>query len=309
VAITSDGKEVLTSSSDGAILRWDAAGGKELGAIKFRAPGSVGFGLPPAATLAPTGTRALTSEGGGLAIYDLPAGTQAFIIPGEGNRENRGTFSADGTKVVQVIGSYDAKKEPARVAVWDVAAARKLGEVELPGIGFPSAVVTPEGKTLITAGVRQLEEGGNPTFAVTGWELATGKKLGEYTEASGFGSGFIAAAPDNKSVLAVLPKGGVAVIDCTTGKKTRELEVGRQGQQSAPPAVSPDGKSAAILLGSSYGQTPSGTVVLINLESGKAIKTLTGISGNPSVAVFAADGKTLVTGSQDTTALVWDVGR
>ena len=44
-AITSDGKEVLTSSTDGAILRWDAAGGKELGAIKLKAPGSTGFGL------------------------------------------------------------------------------------------------------------------------------------------------------------------------------------------------------------------------------------------------------------------------
>ena len=120
-----------------------------------------------------------------------------------------------------MIGSYDAKKESVRVAVWDIAAARKLGEVELPGIGFPTAAVTPDGKTLITAGVRQLEEGGNLTFTVTGWELAGGKKLGEYTEASGFGPGFIAATADNKSVVAVLPKGRVAVIDCTTGKKAR----------------------------------------------------------------------------------------
>ena len=92
--------------------------------------------------------------------------------------------------------------------------------------------MTPDGKTLITAGVRQLEEGGNPTFTVTGWELATGKKLGEYTEASGFGPGFIAAAADNKSVVAVLPKGGVAVIDCTTGKKTA-----RTRSRTAGPAV------------------------------------------------------------------------
>jgi len=306
VAVLDEGKEILTASTDGAILRWDATG-KELGAIKLKPPGATGFALSPAAVLASTGVRALTNESGGLAIYDLPAGTQAFVIPGEGTRENRGTFCSNGTKVVQVLGTYDAKKTPSRVAVWDVAAARKLGEVELPGIGLPAAVVTPDGKRLITSGQRQTEDGGAPTFAVIGWELATGKKLGEYTEASGFGAGFIAATSDNQSVVAVLPKGGAALIDIATGKKTRELELGQRGQVSAAPVVSPDGKTAAILLGAGYSPNPKGTVILVDLETGKSIRTWTGLSGNPSTAVFSADGRMLITGSQDTTALVWNV--
>jgi WD40 repeat protein len=294
---------------DGTILRWDAATGKELGAMRLKPPGSTGSGLSPSITLAPTGARALVPESGGLAIYDLPAGTQAFVIPGDASRESRGTFSADGTKVIQVLGSYDLKKNPARVAVWDVVAARKLGEVELPGIGFPQAVLTPDGKTLIAAGTRQDANGGNAPFVVTAWEVASGKKRAESTEAGGFGSGFIAATMDNKSVVAVLPKGGAALIDLTTGTKTRDLELGQRGQAAAPPAVSPDGKLAAILLGGGYGPNPTGTVVLIDLDSGKAKRTLNGITGNPSAALFVADGKTLITGSSDTTALVWDVAK
>ena len=50
-------------------------------------------------------------------------------------------------------------------------------------------------------------------------------------------------------------------------------------------------------------------MILVDLESGKTRKSLSGITGNPSVAVFSPDGKLLITGSQDTTALVWDVAK
>ena len=140
--------------------------GQELGLIPLKIPsGGFGFGsvvTNPVATLAGRDRGLVRKQSGGLAVYDLPAGTQPFIIPGEGNRENRGRFSGDGTKVVQVMGRYDAKKNPSRVAVWDIAAARKLGEVELPGLGFPTAAVTPDGKTLITAGDDNSRRAGTP---------------------------------------------------------------------------------------------------------------------------------------------------
>jgi WD40 repeat protein len=309
LAISGDNKEILTSSSDGTILRWDAATGMELGSIRLKPPGAAGFGLSPSATLAPTGARALVPESGGLAIYDLPAGTQAFVIPGDTVRESRGAFTADGAKVIQVLGSYDLKKNPARVVMWDVVAARKLGEIELPGFGFPQAVLTADGKTLVTAGVKQDADSVNAPFVVAAWEVASGKKRAEFTEAGGFGPGFIAAAMDNTSVVAMLPRGGAALIDVAAGTKTRDLELGQRGQAAAAPAVSPDGKTAAVLLGGGYGPNPTSTVVLVDLGTGKARKTLNGISGSPSTALFSVDGKTLITGSSVTTALVWDVAK
>ena len=106
-----------------------------------------------------------------------------------------------------MLTSFDIKKNPARVAVWDLATAKKLGVVELPGITYPTAVLTPDGKTLIVAGVRQDEKTGNSSFVVTGWEHAGGKKLGEFAEIGGFGSGFVAATGDNKSAVVATPKG------------------------------------------------------------------------------------------------------
>src|SRR5262249_13168482 len=82
------GQESLTASSDGVVLRWDATTGKELGSLALRIPGG-GFGpvtVSGPVTLSTDGTRALGFDGsGGLGVFDLPAGTQQFTIPGDNN--------------------------------------------------------------------------------------------------------------------------------------------------------------------------------------------------------------------------------
>ena len=99
------------------------------------------------------------------------------------------------------------------------------------------------------------------------------------------------------------------MIDATTGKKIRDLEFGRGDQIVAAPVLSPDGKTAAILIGGGFGPTANGRVELVDIESGKSKRTLKGLSGNPTVAVFSTDGKTLVTGSHNSTSLVWDLSK
>lgn len=306
-AVAGGGKEIFTSSTDGVILRWDPVSGKELGSLALKNPeGGYGPGLVSGMiVLSPDGTRALAYEGNGTAIYDLPSGTQQYVIPGDFNRENRSSFSSDGSKVVQLMTSYDVKKNPARVAVWDVAAAKKLGEVELPGLLQVNAALSPDGKTIVTAGIKAVEKG-EGEFVVAGWDLGTGKKRGEFTEPGGYGSMSVAATGDNKTAVVLSPKGGPIVVDFVTGAKVRELDLG--GKQSGGSlAVSSDGKLAAVSLRPSFGATPTSTLLVIDIESGKVKKTLTGMTGNPNTVAFSPDGKTLITGSSDTTALVWDL--
>jgi WD40 repeat protein len=300
-ALPAGGKEYFTGSTDGVILRWDAATGKELGSLSLKVP-TASF-APAVAGLSPDGARALSFEGGNtLAVYDLPGCTQQFVIPGDLLRGSRGSFTADGSKVVQVMPSYDPKT-PAGAAVWDVASAKKLGAVELPGVRELTAALSPDGKTLITAGV--VREGKvRDLLVVTGWELATGKKLGEYSEPGvGFGTVAIAVAGDNKSAVVMSPREGPIVVDVAAGKKTRALE-GATVRTGVAPVVSPDGKTVAIATGSARAGY---SVVLIDIESGKVNKTLPCLTSAPNVLAFSPDGKTLLAGCADTTALVWDV--
>src|SRR5439155_8252548 len=109
-----------------------------------------------------------------------------------------GTFSADGSKVVVSSSSFDYKKVPGRVTVWDVARARRVASLELPGYGQITAAITPDGKYLVTAG-RKPAEKGNGDFVVTGWEVATGAKKGELVEEAGYVTSHVATATDNKT--------------------------------------------------------------------------------------------------------------
>ncbi len=306
-AIVANGKEYLTASTDGAIIRWDAATGKELDTIRLKIPGlNYGSGyVNSPVRLSFDGTMAMASEGGsGSGLYSLPGGNQQFVIPGDNNRESRTTFSSDGTKAIQLLTSYDAKKNPPRVAAWDLKFARKLGSIELPPLGQVAADLSPDGKTIITAGVRQDEKGGNSEFVVNSWETATGKKLGEFKDVAGFGSVYVAATPDNKTAVVTSPKGGTLLLDFTTGTKVRDLGVGMLRPASSP-VVSPDGKIVAIPLSQNFGPKPTSSVLLIELATGDVIQTLAGIGGSTTAIVFSTDGKTVITGGTDTTSLVW----
>ncbi len=309
VAVVGDGKEVLTAASDGVILRCDPTTGKELGTIPLRVPGG-GFGpgvVTASVALAPDGTRALAAEGsGGLGIYDLPAGTQQFVIPGDPNRNNRGAFTSDGARLVQTMTSFDPKKFPARVAVWDLATGRKLGEVEVPGVASVAAALSPDAKSLITAGQKPDDAGGG-AFVVTGWELGSGKKLGEYSAPGGFGDGYVVAAGDNKSAVVTTPKSGVVVIDFVAGTKLRNLET-RGRRPNIPPVVSPDGKSVALAFSPGFAEIPAATISLIDITTGNVKRTLTAERSEASALAFSRDGKVLVAGFRDTTALVWEIG-
>jgi WD40 repeat protein len=304
VAVVGGGAEVLTAAGNGEVVRWDASTGKERGRTGLKAPGPYGRVSGGPVALSADGTRALVVDGCG--VYDLPAGAQQFVVPGGSGQVGRGAFTPDGAKAVVLTLSFDRKQFPHRAAVWDVAAGRRLGGVEVPGASVADAALTPDGKTLVTAALREDEKGGPGELVVAGWELATGKKRGEYAEPGGFGRVFVAAAGDNATAVVTTPKGGLAVIDVATGKKVRDVELGGR-RASAAPVVGPDGKTVAVALEPQYGPKPTAPVLLVDVATGKVARTLEGATGVVTAVAFSPDGKTLVTGSNDTTALVWDL--
>jgi WD40 repeat protein len=305
VAVTPDGKQVVTSAEDGATLKWELATGKPAGAVAFRAPYGPFGGVMPPAQFSPDMTRALVRDTGGLGVYEAAHGTEQYVIPAPAEGFSSGAFSADGSKVVVGTTSYNPKQSPARVAVWDVATTKRLLSVDLPGVGTVAAALTPDGKRLVTAGRKQPEKG-NGEYVVTVWEVAGGKKGGEHTEEAGFGPPAVATAPDNKSAAVLTSKGVLAAFDLGTGKLGKTLDLGGRGPALAP-VFSPDGKLLAVACQPDF-TTGKAPVLIFDWESGKVKQTFN--SPGPSTCLaFSPDGKTLVTGSADTTATNWPVGQ
>jgi WD40 repeat protein len=132
---------------------------------------------------------------------------------------------------------------------------------------------------------------------------------------------FLAITPDGKTILSAGNDRQIRVWDRDTGKEMRRFGPGKIElammdakqaqvafyrpfalQRHAGVALSPDGKCVALVADT------RGTVQLLDVASGKLLKTLPGTAEFGAVALaFSPDGKTLAMGSVDGQAQLWDL--
>lgn len=303
VLFTSD-KEVAVSGNYGEVTRWDTTG-KRLGDVALTVPGVLHQPPQSARIIAPPGGGVFVRNDGGsaLGVYDVKTGAQKFSLPTPFGGEPPVAFSADGKRMITGISGGYGVKSKSRLMVVDPVAGTKLTDV-LIGPGSVHAVaLTPDGKK---AGVFRSvsDDKGATKMIFTGIDLNTGKPLGE-TEYKGFNTVRLVATTDNKTVLGTAPDtGSLMVYDLTTGKA--EPFAGGKVSSSFGPVFSADGKRVAVTT-DSYGGPPQ--IQVYDFEGGKKTHTLRGHLRPVGAMAFSPDGKTLATGSSDTTVLLWDLSK
>lgn len=294
-------KGLVSAGSYGEVIRWDA-GGKRAGDVALTTPGARHHPLVNARIVAPPGGGLLVrNDGSGLGVFDPVSGVQKFSLPTPYGGEPPVAFSADGKRMLVGLSSGYGKGAKGRLMLIDVASGTKSSETAT-GAGTVQAVaLTADGKS---AGVFRTvtdDKGASKTL-FTGIDLEAGKALSE-TPYTGFNSVRMAACPDGKSMLATAPDTGVlTLLDIASGKA--EPFGGGKVFSTFGPVFSPDGKRLAVAA-DNYGGPPQITVY--EFESGKKTHTFKGHVRGVSAIAFSADGKTLATGSYDTTVLLWDL--
>ncbi|GAA4587229.1 hypothetical protein GCM10023194_35540 [Planotetraspora phitsanulokensis] len=186
-------------------------------------------------------------------------------------------YSAEGTTLV-LTDHYNT------VRLWDVASARTVRTIRVPGNFLSSAVLSPDGRLVAT--------GGRSTRL---WDAASGTTIATFPEPKGTVSR-VALSPDGKTLASGGGDGAVRLWDVTTRRLTATLPA-HAGRDMSTLAFSPDGKSLAVC--------QKGVVVLWDLTSRKVAATLK--SGEwADQLTYSSDGKTLAvvdTGA----ARLWDV--
>jgi hypothetical protein len=187
-------------------------------------------------------------------------------------------FAPDGRTALS--GSWDTT-----LKLWDVATGRVLRTFTGHLDWVRAVAFAPDGRTALS---------GSNDRAVRLWDVATGRELRTFTGHSST-VGAVAFSPDGRTALS----GSSEAIrwDVATGSVLRTFDLSVGGEAVA---FAPDGRTA---LADSW----ENTLKLWDVETGQALRTLTGHSSYVGAVAFAPDGRTALSGSRDNTVKLWDL--
>ena len=269
VALTPDGRSLVTASEAGELAWWELATGRKTRSLQIAA----GY---HALALSPDGRTVALGVEGGFQLVDVRTGRKRAGIAGQAGSPNSLLFSPDGKAVV-------AANPDRTVTIWDAGSATV--RETLHAHDATQAVFSGDGTTLYTAG--------SDGIAVA-WDL-TGtrgiKRLFTFTHDKGPRQAYDGHpgrfSPDGRLIAAGLKGEGVGLwnADDLTPAGLSLLETG--GEVKAL-SFSPDGRTLAAV-------TAEGRVTSWDLPS-RAPRHEPLFAGGRRVGVaFSPDGKTLAT--------------
>ncbi len=272
VAISGDGKLVLTGDTKGLGHVWESATGRELQPLIGHA-----FDIDSVAFSSDAKLAATTGSDGTIIVWDTATGEQVQVLGSGEYAQWVVRFSPDGRHLLAGGDDYTA-------TLWDIQTGEKVHEFVTEGAIYALAF-SSDGKLAFS---------GNDAHFIQAWDTATGQEVSRIDASSSIFA--LALTPDNR--YAISAGKTLGLYELATGKLVREY-AGHSGSIFSM-AVSPDGQS--ILSGGE-----DGTARLWDLETGEPVRVFSGQQGIVYGVVFTPDGKQAWIASADNSVMLWDV--
>jgi len=275
VAISPDGKTVLSASDDKTVKWWDLETGKEIQTLKGHSDYVKSIVFSPDGQTMASGSNDRT-----IRWWNLESGQEIQTFSGHDGAVNCIRFSPDGKSVIS--GSDDKT-----VKLWDLETVQEIHTFR--GHDGPVNCInfSPDGKTIIS---------GSDDKTIKWWELESGKEINTFM-----------VHTDHVTNVVFTPTGDT-IISASWDKTIKwTLETGQEictfkghDRPITNIALSPDGKT---LISASWDKT----LKAWDLESGKEIRPFIGHMDYINSVVFSPDGKTMVSGARDNTVRCWNL--
>lgn len=320
LAISSDGKQLATADTNGAVKLWDVLTGKQKLALRsqtHRRPVSITFSpdgsqlasanessritlwhthsgkeLPPilsrqavfsAVAFFPDGRRLLTAnKESELQIWELATGRKLGTMTGHSGFIRCIGFSPNGRLLA--TGSYDRT-----VRIWSTISRRLVRTIKGHGAAVNSLVWSADGNDLFT---------GSADTTIKDWSMKVQEEpiLPAEKVTSYLATAFSPAT--ELMALGVTAGNETKLWNLSTGQEITRLD--EAGDRVYGAAFSPDGKLLAT-------GGKDHLVKLWDAATGRLLHVLRGHTAYVFALAFSPDGRLLVSGSKDQVLRLWDV--
>lgn len=284
---TPDGKLYVTGSFDNTAILWNATGDK------LRT-----FDVPEqgvaSVKLSEDGKLLLIASHYNCELWNLETNTK-LPKPKELYRAVGASLSADGKLAAAAFGGTG---QETKVAVWDTAAGQQL---QLFNTGHTRDVTC----TMFSRDGKQLFTGAGDKNVFI-WDLATGKRVRELPHNAEVDE--LSLSQDGRWLVTRTTDQRATLWDTTGVEKARNF--GSNNEQIESAVISADGKF--LVFGTIEGgstRTFKHVVNMVNWATGQKLRTLTGHQRHVQSVSLTADAKTLLSGGNDGTLILWDLAK
>jgi RNA polymerase sigma factor (sigma-70 family) len=299
IAYAPDGKTLASLGEDETLRLWDTATGKQIRQLaKHETP------ITSSLAYSPDG-RMLVSTGKVIHVWDPVTGQEIRQLQPAGILRYV-TFSPDGTLLAASMDGVGG-----RVRLWKAATGEELHTFTTGSRNHLrkwQIAFSRDSRVLATPG-------DNNTVSL--WDVATRQIIGRLSGPAPADPNddrtyvaFLAFSPDGR-VLATSTRQDekICLWEIATGKQFHQLEGFKGNWEGYPLAFSPDGRILATAAQGRSGRSGQSDRCVHLWDAGtfKEIGQLKGHQHVIRAIAFSRDGKTLASGSDDLTCLVWDV--